>query len=347
VALRSAILLQALLSAACGDVILPVIEAKSEPGSSTDGGPQPAGFPPGSRLAAYWGQDLYGATNPESPLADTCTNGPYDIVIAAYVTQIALGADGSPASFSFNMANHCGTMAIAPDACDAIGAGIQACHDMGKKVLISIGPQDPGLPPDDDGSVGVQAARSVWDMFLGGDAGPRPFGGASFDGVDLDYHVVAPSAGYPAFVAELRRLMTASGGQYYLTAAPQCGFPDAIYLAAGGPLDKDRYDFDALFVKFYYDPCAYGGQDGGLEGAFQDWATVPQDGHPKIFVGLPVSSSLAKPGYVDRAALRAIVESLKRKSAFGGIMLLDVSYDQNSADDAGTTYGRFVKSVLQ
>jgi chitinase len=346
-AFRGAIGLQALLGAACGDVVLHVIGSSPEPGAAPDSGMETTGFPPGADLAAYWGQNRYGPTNPEKPLAETCASSPYDIVIAAYLTQIASGSDGSPASFSFNLSYHCTTAAPTPDACDEIGVGIEACHGAGKKVLLSIGPRDPGLPSDDDGGVGVQAARSVWDMFLGGDAGPRPFGAPAFDGVDLDYFV-PPSPGYPAFVAELRRLMTASGGRYYLTASPQCAFPDTIYFAPGGPVQENPEAFDALFVKFYYDRlCAYGVQDGGLQSAFQEWATVSEAGAPKIFVGLPVSPSLTDPGYVDRGALPALVAGLRGNGAFGGIMLLDVSYDQNSADDAGTTYGRFVKTVLQ
>jgi hypothetical protein len=41
-----------------------------------------------------------------------------------------------------------------------------------------------------------------------------------------------------------------------------------------------------------------------------------------------------------------LVNSVKNDPAFGGIALRDESFDQNSADDSGTTYGGFAKSLL-
>jgi chitinase len=374
---RTGVLLLALAAVACGDALLHVIEGASDGeggvpdagGSLADGGSLAEGggvFGPGAQLAVYWGQDRFGhaGTPPmnlwEKPLADTCTNSPYDVVLIAYVLTIASGTDGTPTAFTADFANHCANTTPLPGsgipACDEMVQGIRACHSANKKVLISIGGAgDPGLAADLNGGVGVQAAHSMWNMFLGGDAGPRPFGPAPLDGVDLDYSGTAPGTnqetpGYSAFVAELRALMTASGSKYYITAAPQCAFPDSTLGPFAGPIQDHPGDFDALFVKFFYEQgtCDYGTPDGGFLTAFHQWAAFVRDGPPKIFVGLPASPDIpqAGAGYVYRGSLPALVTSVNTSSVFGGIMLLDVSYDQNSAYDSGTTYGQAVKAAL-
>jgi chitinase len=322
------------------------------------------GLPPGNHLAAYWGQDLFGRANLdatalwEQPLADACAgSSPYDFLILSYVTDVASGSDGTPASFQQNFSNHCtgGTQLDgAPNLteCDDIAAGVSACHQAGKNVLIAVGEQDLGLQSDLDGSVGAQAAKSMWDLYLGGDAGARPFPGQNLDGVDLSFAVLpgqTPGPGYLQFAIRLRELMNASGGTYYLTASPQCEFPD--YSFGPGPemgtvLGTIPGAFDAILVQFYYSPpCAYSPTNpNGFLASFQSWAMLLRGGKPRILVGLWLDPTGV--GFVDRASLPMLVSAVKGNPAFGGIALRDESFDQNSADDAGVTYGDLAASLL-
>jgi chitinase len=61
---------------------------------------------------------------------------------------------------------------------------------------------------------------------------------------------------------------------------------------------------------------------------------------------VPATTSAAGSGFVPRATLPSLVNDVKADPAFGGIMLWDVSNDQNSTEN-GTTYGAFAKSLLK
>ena len=113
-------------------------------------------------------------------------------------------------------------------------------------------------------------ADKIWDMFLGGSGRPRPFGDAILDGyaapsfpsilglnadnrfvlivvnlrVDLDIEQ-GISAGYAAFVNQLRERAKSGTKQLYVTAAPQCPFPDAYIGQA-----LNEAPFDAVYVQF-------------------------------------------------------------------------------------------------
>jgi chitinase len=341
----------------CGDE--PVLVIGPPSATPADAGPAEAGpgLPPVAILAVDWGQDLFGGTNPdmslrEKPLADVCAPGtPYDFVLIDYVTQVALGSDGSQASFAQNFANHCtpGTaLAGAPGLaqCDDIAAGIAACHQSNKKVLITVGgPTDPGLATDMTGSVGAQAAQSMWDLYLGGNGPLRPFAGQTVDGVNVEASF-ASSPGSVQFVAHLRQLMNGSGNPYYLTATPQCDFPDPLGPGMGKVIDENAVALDALFVEFFFDTdCLYSASNpAGFVQKLQSWATLLRDGRPKIVVGLRLEPTQA--GYVDRPSLPMLVRTAAASAAFGGLLLRDESYDQNSTDSSGMTYGSYAKSLL-
>jgi chitinase len=341
---------------ACGDsAVVAIVPA---PPDTTQTGP---GFPAGRHLAAYWGQDLFGGANPnavsrwEESLVDACTGTPYDFVIVSFVTGVASGSDGSPSSFQADFANHCiGGAAVAGasglSVCDDIAAGIAACHKAGKRVLLSIGEGDPGLQADTSGTVGEQAAQSTWDLYLGGKGTGRPFPGQSIDGIDLAFVVPqneAPSVGFVRFAARLRELMNQSGAKYYLTGRPECAYPDPSLGPGMGTVLGDALGaFDALFVEYFYDPrCSYSATDAsGFQGSYQSWAALTRNGRPAIFVGLSLEPQAV--GAIDRSLLPKLLGDVKTSASFGGLMLRDVSYDQNSADSSGITFGAYAKTLL-
>jgi chitinase len=139
--------------------------------------------------------------------------------------------------------------------------------------------------------------------------------------------------------------MDASGRKYYVTGAPQCPYPDAFLgPAAGRALGDAASAFDFVFVQFYNNYCGYNSPASFRE-AFGTWKGLAAGG-PKILVGLPASTGAANTGFVPRATLPALIADVKSDPAFAGLMLWDVSNDQNSAE-GGTTYGAYAKSLLE
>ncbi|KAJ6565036.1 glycoside hydrolase superfamily [Mycena vulgaris] len=164
---------------------------------------------------------------------------------------------------------------------------------------------------------GVTLANNIWNLFLGGSSSERPFGSAVLDGVDLDIEVGAPT-GYAAFVNQIRMLSAGASKHYYVTAAPQCPFPDAHI---GGALDAAA--FDAVYVQFYNNNC------GVINAATSDWnfdqwdtwAKGSLNPNAKVFIGAPASSA-AGGGYVNAATLGSIVTATRAQySSLGGVML--------------------------
>jgi len=91
-------------------------------------------------------------------------------------------------------------------------------------------------------------ATQVWNLFMGGQSDIRPFGAAVVDAIDLDIEG-GSSAGYVAFVEQLRvHYAEDKSKKYYVTAAPQCPFPDAYM----GPV-LEGADIDAVYIQVRYD----------------------------------------------------------------------------------------------
>ncbi|KAJ6529109.1 glycoside hydrolase [Mycena vulgaris] len=177
--------------------------------------------------------------------------------------------------------------------CQFLAADIQTCQEKGK-LTSSV------LNSDADG---VTLANNIWNLFLGGSSSKRPFGSAVLDGVDLDIEVGAPT-GYAAFVNQIRMLSAGASKHYYVTAAPQCPFPDAHI---GGALDAAP--FDAVYVQDWnfdqWDTWA----KGSLNPNAKPWHILN-----RWLLGAPASSA-AGGGYVNAATLGSIYSSL------GGVML--------------------------
>ncbi|MBI4509347.1 MAG: hypothetical protein HY698_06900 [Deltaproteobacteria bacterium] len=334
----------------------PRADASFDAGSSPDSGPGPIddfGKRPG--LAVYWGQNGYGGANPGNPalyeksLAEVCQNPDYDIVILAFATSFvsARNADGLP---ELNFAFHCDTPYDQRNPfllrCANIEAGIETCHSKGKKVLLSLGGAAGAYGFTSDAQA-ERFAETTWDMFLGGSGAVRPFGRAVLDGVDLDIEG-GSTIGYTAYVKKLRGLMSQDTTRsYYVAAAPQCPYPDAyVGPAPGRPLGDVPAMFDWLFVQFYNNYCNFN-QRASFEQSYAQWTSLATGGKPKIFVGLPATPQAANAAsFVGRADLQALVDVTAKSKAFGGVMLWDSSYDQNSSE-GGQTYGALVASLLR
>ncbi len=155
----------------------------------------------------------------------------------------------------------------------------------------------------------------------------RPFGAASVDGFDMDFE--AGTSNMTPFASALRSLMTAStsstGKKYYLSAAPQCPFPDA---AMGDMISSVGFDF--VGVQFYNNYCGAGSYVSGSGSPgnnfnfarWHQWATTesPNKG-VKVLLGVPGSASAAGSGYVSGDQLKAVIQYSKTFSSFGGVMI--------------------------
>ncbi|KAJ7101676.1 glycoside hydrolase family 18 protein [Mycena epipterygia] len=192
--------------------------------------------------------------------------------------------------------------------CQSLAAGIEACQAMGKLVTISLGGGQTSSVLSSDAQ-GVAFANTIWNLFLGGSSSTRPFGSAVLDGVDLDIEVGDPT-GYAAFVSQIRALSAGASKPYYVTAAPQCPFPDAHIGSA-----LDTANFDAVYV-----------QDWDYS-TWDTWAkTVSPNPNVKVFIGCAPASTSAGGGYVDATTLGSIaLQNRAQYSSFGGVMLWDAS----------------------
>ena len=148
---------------------------------------------------------------------------------------------------------------------------IQQCQDKGKIVTISLGGYNAQVGFSSD-SQAQAFADNIWDMFLGGSGPTRPLGDVVLNGcvartliffltsqaltnacshfqfiyfsVDLDIENGAPG-GYAAFVNRLREHEKGGSNPLYITAAPQCPYPD-VYIGEA----LNQASFDAVYVQF-------------------------------------------------------------------------------------------------
>jgi chitinase len=104
---------------------------------------------------------------------------------------------------------------------------------------------------------------------------------------------------------------------YYITAAPQCPYPDAMLGTA-----LDEVEFDAVNVQFYNNYCSTTSSSFNFD-TWDDWAKNKSPNKDvKILLGIPGSKEAAGTGYVPFKSLEPIVKDVHKKySSFGGIMI--------------------------
>ncbi|KAI3444474.1 hypothetical protein Pfo_001139 [Paulownia fortunei] len=237
-------------------------------------------------ISIYWGQN-----GNEGTLADTCATGNYEYVILAFLASFGNGQKPM-----LNLAGHCDPYS---DGCTGLSSEIKSCQAKGIKVLLSIGGGAGGysLVSSEDAR---QLATYLWNNFLGGKSSPRPLGEAILDGIDFDIE-----GGTSQHWDELARFLSSyskRGKKVYLTAAPQCPFPDAW---VGGALKTGLFDY--VWVQFYNNPpCQYtSGDVANLEKAWKTWtSSIPAT---KIFLGLPAAPDAAGSGFIPVADLTSTV----------------------------------------
>lgn len=136
----------------------------------------------------------------------------------------------------------------------------------------------------------------------------------------------ADSTGYSALATKLRSNFAGdSSKQYYLTAAPQCPFPDASI-----PLDVCK-QLDFVFVQFYNNGECNVAQSGFSE-AVDKWSGGIGDA--QLFIGGLASGSDGDQGYVDSATFASSLKDVQAKGLknFGGAMLWEAQLAVKNGD---------------
>lgn len=266
-----------------------------------------AGMSHAGNIAVYWGQN-----GNEGTLADACNSGLYAYVIVSFLSTF-----GNGQTSALNLAGHCDA---GSGDCTGLSSDIQTCQSQGIKVLLSLGggTGSYGLSSTDDAQ---SVATYLWDNFLGGSSSSRPLGAAVLDGIDFDIET-----GNSAHYDELAKFLSqynAQGQKVYLTAAPQCPYPDASL----GPALQTGL-FDNVWIQFYNNaPCQYtSGDASNLQSAWNTWTSSVQAG--SFYLGLPASQDAAGSGYVPPGDLTStVLPGVKGVGNYGGIMLYSRYYD--------------------
>jgi chitinase len=269
----------------------------------------------GAGIAIYWGQN-----GGEGTLTQTCATGKYQYVNIAFLYKF--GSGRTPA---IDLAGHCNA---ALDRCKVVSDGIRSCQSRGIKVMLSIG-----------GGIGEYSLSSaadaknvadyLWNNYLGGTSANRPLGDAVLDGIDFDLELNSPD--YYADLARTLSGFSSRGKKVYLTAAPQCPFPDRLL---GGALNTGLFDY--VWVQFYNNPqCQYAaGNTQKLINSWNKWTSSISAG--KIFIGLPAAPAAAGSGYIPANVLTGqILPVIKRSAKYGGVMLWSKYYDDQNGYSNG------------
>ncbi|KAI0761003.1 glycoside hydrolase superfamily [Trametes elegans] len=292
-------------------------------------------------LAVYWGQNSYGATHLNDPanwqksIGYYCQDDTIDAIPVAFL-NVFTSTGGYP---SLNLANICNTdgSGVFPGTsmpnCTFLASDIEYCQSRGKIVTLSLGGAT-GAVAFTSSAQASAFGDTIWNVFFGGSDSVRPFGDAVLDGIDLDIEG-GTTAYYDSFINRIRELASGAEKPFYLTAAPQCPYPDA-YLGT----ILNQVSFDAVYVQFYNNWCGLQNFDNIWAWDFNSWdnwaKTVSVNPDVKIYIGAPASSTAAGSGYVDATTLANIaLETRNDYSSFGGIMLWDASqaYDQERDPD--------------
>jgi chitinase len=203
----------------------------------------------------------------------------------------------------------------------------------GKTILLSIGGATYTEGGFSSSAAAVTAASNLWSIFgpySSSSSSPRPFGQSVIDGFDFDFESTVSNM--VPFANQLRSLMTAStsvtGKSYFLTAAPQCPYPDS----ADGAMLAGAVYFDAIWVQFYNNYCGLQSftvgsttQNNFNFATWDNWAkTVSLNKNVKVFLGIPGNTG-AGAGYESGSTLASIISYSKSFSSFGGVMIWDMS----------------------
>ncbi|GLJ20986.1 hypothetical protein SUGI_0383570 [Cryptomeria japonica] len=221
-----------------------------------------------------------------------------------------------------NLAGHCDPSS---GGCKSLSTDIKSCQSSGVKVLLSLGGASGSysiVSADDAQNV----ATYLWNNYLGGQSDNRPLGDAVLDGIDFD--IEATTEHWDDLAKALSALSTSSK-KVYLSASPQCPYPDSHL---GTALQTGLFDY--VWIQFYNNgQCEYANGDASnLVNSWNQWTTsVTTVETQGFFLGLPASSAAAGSGFIPAATLISnVLPQIKTSSKYGGLMLWNKYYDEQT-----------------
>ncbi|KAJ1991989.1 Chitinase 2 [Coemansia spiralis] len=303
-----------------------------------------------SNVAVYWGQNsaASGALPYQQPLRAYCDNNNVDIILLSFL-YILSGTGGYPV---LNFANICdytknASVPVFPGTelmhCSDMGSDIKYCQNKGKLILLSIGGATAQLNSD-----AATFSKQVWDLFMEGTSEFRPFDDAVIDGVDLDFEQ-SSQMNIIEFANNMNQYYKTGTKKYYLTAAPQCPYPDANL---GSLLAQAHVDM--AFIQFYNsgwcDNSKYGLPHWPEAMNYYMWDAAWHNSsfaNPsiKLYVGATAGQNAGNPSsYVSPSFFATELQELQNNytGSFGGAMLWDMSW----AYDSNPNYAANAKQAL-
>ncbi|CAO1939103.1 unnamed protein product [Urochloa humidicola] len=266
------------------------------------------------RITVYWGQ-----TASEGSLHKACASNLYSTVILSFLTNFGGG------HYKLDLTGH---------AWSAVGPDVKYCQSKKILVLLAIGGGfgKYSLASKADAKA---VADHIWNVYLGGHSKTRPFGDAVLDGVDFDIEH-GGAKHYDDLARYLKDYSKKGKKKVWITAAPQCPFPDRML---GQALRTGL--FDRVHVQFYNNPvCSYrAGNVAAFTRAWNTWTrSLPRS---SVYLGLPAAPRAAGSGYVPPATLVSkVLPIVQRSRNYGGIMLWSRYWDLQ------TGYSRAVKHAV-
>lgn len=284
-----------------------------------------------SELVMYWGQNSAGT---QKSLGEYCQETAGDIYVISFLYEFGIAGPSLSLSSCSGTAYSNGML-----HCPDVASDIKSCQAAGKKILLALGGAAGSYGFSDDSSA-EDFAGTLWDLFGEGSSDTRPFDDAVVDGFDFDIEN-GDETGYVALVNKLRSDYFSQGSKtYYISAAPQCPYPDA---SVGELLANAEVDY--AFIQFYNNYCSL------TNGQFNwdTWQKFAEDTSPnkdiKLLVGLPGSTSAAGSGYADVSTVSSQVSSIMSSANFGGIMVWDASQAFSNVEN-GETFAAAMQNIL-
>ncbi|KAJ2482284.1 Chitinase 2 [Coemansia sp. RSA 2131] len=297
-----------------------------------------------SNMAVYWGQNsgASGSLPYQQPLGAYCDDDSVDIILLSFL-YILKGKGGYPV---LNFANICdytknASVPVFPGTelmhCSDMGVDIKRCQEKGKIILLSIGGATAQLNSD-----AGTFSKQIWDLFMEGSSEFRPFDDAIIDGIDLDFEQQSQFDTIQ-FANNMNNYFKSGTRKYYLTAAPQCPYPDANL---GNLLAQSHVDM--AFIQFYNsgwcDNSKYGLPHWPESMNYYMWDAAWRNNsfanpNMRLYVGSTAGSSAGNPSsYVSPDFFANELKGLQKDypDSFGGAMTWDMSWAYGSSPNYAT-----------
>ncbi|PVH96330.1 glycoside hydrolase family 18 protein [Periconia macrospinosa] len=298
-----------------------------------------AGFSPSSKsnVVIYWGQNSAGQQSTQTRLSDYCNSSEVDVILLAFLLRFN-GAGGQPILNFANQGDKCSLFSGTETfSCPEIELDIKTCQSKGKTIMLSLGGDSYNEGGYTSADAATEGANKLWAQFGPVQSGSsvlalRPFGTAVVDGFDFDFE--ANVSNMAVFGNRLKTLFASGGKPFYLSAAPQCPYPDWYNQDI-----LNNVPLDFINVQFYNNYCGVqsfvSGQDPQNNFNIAQWdsyAKASKNPATKILVGVPAAQRAAGSGYISASQLAPVLQYSARYSSFGGVMMWDASQAWNNGN---------------